>query len=48
MEAKDKALLLKSSLDIALVKETEQDKRIAGLMKYSVTECEHVESILRL
>ncbi|XP_041357617.1 coiled-coil domain-containing protein 130 homolog [Gigantopelta aegis] len=38
VEAKDKALLVKSSLDIALVKETEEDKRIAGLMKYSVTE----------
>ncbi|XP_050402934.1 probable splicing factor YJU2B isoform X1 [Patella vulgata] len=34
----DQALLDKSSLDIELVEENADDKRIAGLMKYSVTD----------
>ncbi|KAK7502288.1 hypothetical protein BaRGS_00006652 [Batillaria attramentaria] len=36
-KAADKALLDKSSLDIELVPETEDDKKLAGLIKYSVT-----------
>ncbi|XP_025109725.1 coiled-coil domain-containing protein 130 homolog [Pomacea canaliculata] len=36
-QAVDKALLKKSSLDIELVPETEQDRRLASLIKYSVT-----------
>ena len=35
----DKALLDKSSLEIELVSETEEDKKIAGLLKYTVTKC---------
>lgn len=44
-QAVDKALLKKSSLDIELVPETEQDRRLASLIKYSVTKCEfcHVQ-----
>jgi hypothetical protein len=38
-KAADKALLDKSSLDIELVPETSDDKKMAGLMKYSVTRC---------
>nr|KAG5710256.1 hypothetical protein BaRGS_008972 [Batillaria attramentaria] len=34
-KAADKALLDKSSLDIELVPETEDDKKLAGLIKYS-------------
>ncbi|RUS83082.1 hypothetical protein EGW08_009168 [Elysia chlorotica] len=33
----EKAILDKSSLDIELVEESEEDKRLAGLLKYSVT-----------
>ncbi|CAG5122071.1 unnamed protein product [Candidula unifasciata] len=33
----DKAILERASLDIDLVEESEEDKRLAGLMKYSVT-----------
>lgn len=37
-ELKDKALLLKSSLDIELVPETEDDKKLASLLKYKTIE----------
>lgn len=37
-ETADKELLLKSSLDIALVKETDEDKKLAGLLKLRPTE----------
>ncbi|XP_071508947.1 uncharacterized protein [Diadema antillarum] len=38
VEASDKALLAKSSLDIELVPEAEEDKKLASLLKYSATE----------
>ena len=38
-EEQDQALLTKSSLDISLVPESEEDKKLAALMKYSVAEC---------
>ncbi|CAL1538631.1 unnamed protein product [Lymnaea stagnalis] len=33
----DRAILDKAALDIALVEETEEDKKLAGLLKYAVT-----------
>ena len=39
MKAADRALLDKCSLDIELVPEEEEDQRLAGLIKYSVTKC---------
>ncbi|XP_041475525.1 coiled-coil domain-containing protein 130-like [Lytechinus variegatus] len=38
VEASDNALLSKSSLEIELVPETEEDKKLASLLKYSVPE----------
>ena len=38
-EDQDQALLTKCSLDILLVPESEDDKKLAALMKYSVAEC---------
>ena len=35
----DKSLLARSSLDIPLVEETQEDVRLAGLLKYSSTQC---------
>lgn len=39
VKAADRALLDKCSLDIELVPEEEEDQRLAGLIKYSVTKC---------
>ena len=40
-DEKDQALLVKSSLDIALVPESEEDKKLASLLHYSAVECEY-------
>ena len=45
-EDQDQALLTKSSLDISLVPESEDDKKLAALMKYSVAECKLLTTIL--
>ena len=40
-EQADKALLEKSSLDIQLVEEHADDKRMAELMKFSTVKCKY-------
>ena len=42
----ERAILDKSSLDIDLVEESEEDKRLAGLLKYSVTTCKYCRNCL--
>lgn len=38
----DRTILERASLNIDLVEESEEDKRLAGLMKYSVTSCKFI------
>ena len=45
---KDAALLLKSSLNISLVKESEEDVRLAGLLKYHTVQCKFTFPIISL
>ena len=45
-EDQDQALLTKSTLDISLVPESEDDKKFAALMKYSVAECKLFNNLL--
>ncbi|CAI9603340.1 unnamed protein product, partial [Staurois parvus] len=40
-EQKDQAFLKKASLDLKLLPETEEDKRMASLLKYRSLECKH-------